>query len=141
VSALDSLIRINRYKLDERRRQVAELERLVERLRAESLRLEQELTSEQQVAAASFEAGHAYAGYARDLIDRRHKLAASIAEVDGQIETARAALAESFREVKRYEITAANRAKRERMTAERRQRIAQDEVALQIYRRRAGAGD
>jgi flagellar FliJ protein len=135
VSALDSLIRVNKYKLDERRRQLAELERLVEWLRGESLRLEQELTSEQQVAAASLDAGHAYGGYARDIIDRRQKLAASIDDAETQILTAREALAESFREVKRYEITAANRNTRERLTAERKQRIAQDEVAAQIHRR------
>lgn len=135
MSALDSLIRINRYKLDERRRQLAELERLVERLRSESLRLEQELTSEQQIAAASHEAGHAYGSYARDIIERREKLAASIADAEAQILAARDALAESFREVKRYEITAANRGIRERLAADRRQRIAQDEVASQIHRR------
>jgi flagellar FliJ protein len=137
VSALDSLIRINKYKLDERRRQLAELERLVERLNSESARLEQELTSEQQVAAASLEAGHAYGGYARDIIERRHKLANSIADAESQILTAREALAESFREVKRYEITAANRGTRERLAAERKLRIAQDEVAAQIHRRNA----
>jgi flagellar FliJ protein len=135
VSALDSLIRVNKYKLDEHRRQLAEMERLVERLRNESLRLEQELTSEQRVAGASHEAGLTYGGYARDIIERREKLAASIADAEGQILTAREALAESFREVKRYEITNASRGTRERLAAERRQRIAQDEVASQIHRR------
>jgi flagellar FliJ protein len=137
MSALDSLIRINRYKLDDRRRQLAGLERLVDRLRNESLRLEQELTSEQRIAAASHEAGHAYGGYARDIIERREKLAASIADAEAQILAARDELAESFREVKRYEITAANRGARERLAADRRQRIAQDEVASQIHRRGA----
>jgi flagellar FliJ protein len=135
VSALDSLIRINRYKLDEHRRQLAELERLVERLRNELLRLDQELTSEQRIAAASHEAGHAYGGYARDIIERREKLTASATDAEGQILAARDALAESFREVKSYEITAANRGTRERLADERRQRIAQDEVAAQIHRR------
>ena len=136
MSTLDTLIRVNRWKLDERRRQLGELERLFERLGSESVRLEQELTREQLVAAASPEAGYAYAGYARDLIERRTKLAASISEVEGQLIVAREALAESFGEVKRYEIAAANRQKRDRVAVERRQRIVQDEVALQVYRRR-----
>lgn len=139
MSTLDSLIRINRWKLDERRRQLGELERLFERLGSESVRLEQELTSEQRVAGASPEAGYTYAGYARDLIARREKLAASISEVEGQLIAAREALAESFGEVKRYEIAAANRQKRDRLALERRQRIVQDEVALQVYRRRNDA--
>jgi flagellar protein FliJ len=139
VSALDSLIRINRWKIDEQRRQLGELERLAERLRGESMRLEQELTSEQQVAAASLEAGYSYPGYARELIERRRKLADSLAEVEGQMTAAREALADAFREMKRYEITAANRSKRERLAVDRRQRIVQDEVAMQIFRRRETA--
>jgi len=137
MSTLDSLIRVNRWKLDERRRQLGELERLFERLGSEAIRLETELTSEQHAAGASPEAGYAYAGYARELIVRRQKLAASISEVEGQLIIAREALAESFGEVKRYEIAAANRQKRERLAVERRQRIAQDEVAAQIHRRNA----
>jgi flagellar export protein FliJ len=139
VSALDSLIRVNRWKIDEQRRQLGELERLAERLRGESMRLEQELTSEQQVAAASLEAGYSYPGYARELIERRRKLADSLAEVEGQMTAAREALADAFREMKRYEITAANRSKRERLAVDRRQRIVQDEVAMQIFRRREAA--
>ena len=136
MSTLDTLIRINRWKLDERQRQLGELERLFERLGNEAVRLEQELTREQLVAGTSAEAAYAYAGYARDLIARREKLAASIAEVEGQLIVAREALAESFGEVKRYEIAAANRQKRDRVAGDRRQRIVQDEVALQLYRRR-----
>jgi flagellar export protein FliJ len=140
MSTLDSLIRINRWKLDEQRRQIAELERLAGRLREEADRLVQELSSEQRVAGASFEASLGYPNFARELIERRRKLAASIAEVDSRIATARDALAETFGEVKRYEITAANRAKRERAAAGRKQAIALDEVALEIHRRRAAEG-
>jgi len=139
MSTLDTLIRVNRWKLDERRRQLGELERLFERLRSEAVRLEEELLREQQVASTSTEAGYAYAGYARDLIQRREKLAASIGEVEGQLIVAREALAESFGEVKRYEIAAANRQKRDRAAGDRRQRIVQDEVAMQVHRRRNAA--
>jgi flagellar FliJ protein len=140
MSTLDSLIRVNRWKLDERRRQLGELERLSERLGSEAIRLEQELAGEQKVAGSSLEGSYAYAGYARELIARREKLSASISEVEGQLIVAREALAESFGEAKRYEIAAANRTKRDRLSAERRQRISQDEVALQVYRRRNYAG-
>jgi flagellar export protein FliJ len=136
MTALDSLIRVNRWKIDEQRRQVGELERLAERLREEGGRLAQEMAGEQRIAGASLEAGFAYAGYARELIERREKLAGSLAEVEERMRAAREELAEAFREMKRYEITAANRAKRERVANDRRQRILQDEVALQIHRRR-----
>ena len=137
MSTLDTLIRVNRWRLDEQRRQLGELERLAERLRGEYLRLEQELTSEQLVAGASHEAGLAYPGFARELIERRRKLAASLDEVDGRIANAREALAETFGEVKRHEIAAANRSKRERAALARKQGIAQDEISIEMHRRRS----
>jgi len=140
MSTLDSLIRVNRWKLDERRRQVGELERLSERLGNEAIRLERELAGEQKVAGSSPEGSYAYGGYARELIARREKLSASISEVEGQLVVAREALAEKFGEAKRHEIAAANRTKRDRQSVERRLRISQDEIALQVYRRRNDAG-
>ena len=95
------------------------------------------MASEQQVAGASHEAGLAYPAFARELIERRRKLAASLDEVEGRIASAREALAETFGEVKRHEIAAANRTKRERATAARKQGIAQDEIAMQMHRRRS----
>jgi flagellar protein FliJ len=139
MSALESLIRVNRWRLDEQRRQLAELDRLAERLREEATRLEQELSSEQKVAGASYEAGLGYPNFARELIERRHKLAASLGEVESQIIAAREALAETFGEMKRYEIAVANRSKRDRLVAARKQSIAQDEIAMQMYRRRRAA--
>lgn len=139
MSALESLIRVNRWRLDEQRRQLAELDRLAERLRGESLRLEQELANEQRAAGASYEAGLGYPNFAQDVIERRRKLAASLAEVESQIAAARDAVSETFGEMKRYELAAANRAKRDRLAAARKQGIAQDEIAMQMYRRRRAA--
>jgi chromosome segregation ATPase len=139
VSALDTVIRVQKWQLDERRVQLAELERLEARLKGEAEKLVRELESEQRVAANDDEARCAYASYAVALLDRQAKLNASIAEVEGQIQRARDALAESFQEVKRYELAAANRRGRERAHINRKMQIAQDEMALQIFRRRGTA--
>jgi flagellar FliJ protein len=137
VSALDTVIRVQRWQLDERRAQLAELERLETRLKGEAQRLIQELEAEQRVAANdSAGAGRGYTSYAGALGERQTKLNASIAEVVEQIQRARDALAESFQEVKRYELAAANRRNRERAQANRRQQVIQDELGLQIFRRR-----
>jgi flagellar export protein FliJ len=136
VSALDTVIRVQKWQLDERRVQLAELERLEARLKGEAEKLVRELESEQRVAANDDEARSAYANYAVALLDRQAKLSASIAEVEEQIQRARDALAECFQEVKRYELAAANRRSRERAHINRKMQIAQDEMALQIFRRR-----
>ena len=71
MSALESLIRLHRWQLDERRRQLAELDTLGDKLRLEQTRLTAEERQEQSVAASSHEAATAYGPYARRLIERR----------------------------------------------------------------------
>jgi flagellar export protein FliJ len=135
LSGLDSMIRVHKWQLDERRQQLAQLERLQERLQGEQRRLDEELVGEQKAATASDEAGFAYPDYAKALADRRAKLLHSLGEVEGQLARAREALAESFAEVKRYEMAQATRERRGRAAVARKQQIQQDELAIQMYRR------
>jgi flagellar export protein FliJ len=136
MSALDSLIRLHRWQLDERRRQLADLDQLLYKLRQEELKLDAEQSTEQQVAGASAEAAFGYGGYARGVVERRRKLAQSIVEVEQQIVQAREALAETYQEVKRYEITASNRLHQQRQKLDRQQQRMMDEIAVEGYRRR-----
>jgi len=141
MSALESLIRLHRWQLDERRRDLATLEDLAARLQGERRKLDEEDERERAVASASPEAAFGYAGYARSLIDRRRKLEQSQAEVAGQIVRARDALGEAFQEVKRYEIAAANRQKQAEQRDARRQQQALDEVGVEGFRRKAARGE
>ena len=138
MSALDSLIRLHRWQVDERRRHLADLEGLATQLTEESHRLDREETREQAAAAASPEAAITYAAYARRLIERRRKLAQSQAEIVEQMERSRALLAEAFQEVKRYEIMAANRLRQQQRREERRQQQALDNLGVEAFRRRGG---
>jgi flagellar export protein FliJ len=138
MTALQSLIRLHRWQVDERRRQLAQLEALGEKLRGEQQRLEAEQRSEQTAAEGSPEGAYAYGSYAGALAERRRTLAQSFAEVEQQILKARDALAEAFQEMKRYEITAANRQRQQRAKLARRQQGALDDVAIDNYRRREG---
>jgi flagellar protein FliJ len=141
VSALDSLIRLHRWQVDERRRHLADLEGLAAQLTEEHHRLDRDEAREQAAAAASPEAAFAYAAYARQLIDRRRKLAQSQAEVAEQIERSRAALAEAFQEVKRYEIMAANRTRQQQRREARREQRVRDDLGAEAVRRRGATKD
>jgi flagellar export protein FliJ len=137
MSSLDTLIKLHRWQLDEQRRKVTEFENLAEKLRAELHRLDSEEQFEQGVAGGSHEANYAYGGYAKSLIDRRAKLTRSIDETEQQISEARAALADSYAEVKRYEIAAANRLLAKHRGIERLRQQELDEVALAGHRRKS----
>src|SRR5260221_11171468 len=75
VSALDSLIRLHRWQVDERRRHVADLEGLAAQLTEEHHRLDREETREQAAPPPPPEAAATYAPNARQLIDVRRNLA------------------------------------------------------------------
>ncbi len=137
MTAIDSLIRLHRWQLDERRRQLAELETLAEKLRGEEARLLAEQANEQKVASASTDAASAYGAYAAHVIEKRGKIAQSLASVEQQVAMARDALSESYREVKRYEVAAASRAAQQRKRAARLQQRTLDEIGGETHRRRS----
>lgn len=139
MSALDSLIRLYKWQLDERRQQVAELERLEIRLKSELQKLHDEVAAEQRAAAGSTEAAQAWSGWSTVATARRKTLETSIVEAQEQMVRAREALAEAFQEVKRYEIALATREKREKISLSRRAQQRQDEIALQTFRNRRSA--
>jgi flagellar export protein FliJ len=135
MNGLDGLIRLNKWKLDEKRLALAELERLAARLRDQLTMLEREMAAEQKVAAGSVEAGIAYGHYAKGVIVRRATIKQSLAEVEGQIRLALDDVAEAFRDLKKFDIV---KARRDRDAAEKAKRLQQsqlDEMGLQLHRR------
>ncbi len=132
MSAIDHLMRLHRWQLDERRRHLAELEELAERLRAEQYRLDAE-SEREQAASASPDAGFTEVGYVGQLVERRRKLVQSRAELAERIVRARDALAEADQELKRYEIIIANRARQQELREERRH---PGDIAPEMFRRR-----
>lgn len=137
MRTLATLIRVHQYKLDEKRRELADFERLRADLTTRRDRLEAELAAE-QAAAKTVECGaFAYGGFALGVISRREKLAASLAEIDVRIEAAREEVAAAFQELKRYEIVLAARQKKLRAELDRKEQMRLDEVSLDMHRRRS----
>ncbi len=101
MSVLESLLRLRRRQCAERRRYLAELELLAQRLRADSRRLRAEI-------ARAVAAGNPV--FSRALIERHGKLERSVAAIDGHIATAGDALAAAERELKRHELASTQRA-------------------------------
>jgi flagellar export protein FliJ len=136
VSALDQLVRLHGWTLDERRRKVVDLEQLCERLQADLDRLDGELKREEATASGSIELQAAFTAYAAVARKRREKLARSVADVGLEIARAQDEVTEAFQELKRYEQALANRKSRAADEQRRRDQNAADEVGLQIHRRR-----
>ncbi|MGQ9368848.1 flagellar FliJ family protein [Azospirillum sp. A39] len=136
MNSLKTVIRLHKWQLDEKRRALADLQNLGDRLRSEAEKLEQEILHEQETALANGEVAFGYANFARAARDRRHRLADSIREVERQITVATEAMAEAFQELKRYELAEEERLRREKEKLKRREAALLDETALIGFRRR-----
>ena len=136
MSSLDSLIRLHGWRLEEKRRVLADLESLMDELKRRARDLEAEIHNEQSAAAGSDEAAYAYGAYAAEAINRREKLAQSAVEIASKIELARDDVRTAFQEVKKYEIALERKVKRERLEAARRERIEENDLGVEVFRRK-----
>ena len=136
AKGLKTLIRLARWEVDEKRRVLVALQTREEEILATIRASEQQLIHEQQVASQDPEAAYLYGAFANAWLKYRAQLEATLAEVRAQIEIARDELAEAFRQVKTYEITQANREKREKEEADRKEQAVMDELGIEIHRRR-----
>ena len=93
MSVLENLLRLHRRECEDRRRYAAELELLAERLRADAGRLRGEMV--EFASNVSVKDG--------PLTERCLKLELSVAELDGRLAAAHAALAAAEQQLKLYE--------------------------------------
>ena len=103
-SRSESLIRLKKFQVDEKRRQVAQIEAMIldfERMAAE---LDQQIEIEQQKTGISDVAHFAYSTFAKAAIARRDNLLASAQDMKGKLETAQDDLAEAIEELKKIEL-------------------------------------
>ncbi len=135
-SGLHTLIRLHKWRLDEKRRALAELQALADKLAQDTARLEREIIAEQEIARTSPEASFGYGNFAKQAIERRRRLAQSVAQVEHQIAEATEEMAEAFQELKRYELAQEGRDRRDEAKRKVRENAALDEMALSGFMRR-----
>ena len=100
-----TLIKINDWEVDEKRRILADQLRQQALLQDRLSALEQEITQEQEFAQAMpTEAGLTYAAYAEVATERRENLKKAIILQSHGVEAARERLREAYLELKKYEI-------------------------------------
>src|SRR3990170_6118660 len=101
MSALNSLVRVHSWALEEKQQKLAELERLADKLRADLAALETELAQEQTAASRSIEGSIAFPAFVAAALERRKRLRESIVNVERACQTAREEVNQAFQEVKR----------------------------------------
>jgi predicted nucleic acid-binding Zn-ribbon protein len=136
VSGLDQLLRLQRWTLDEKRRQASDLELLIERLIQDIAKLDDQVEREIEASRANLELQRALPGYRQAMKGRRERLDKSLVDLRGELEKLRDQITESFSELKKTEQTVKNRQQRQRMNERRKDQAISDEVGLQQHRRK-----
>lgn len=136
MSGLKTVIRLNKWQLDEKRRALTELHNLREQLLEQIRRLEAEIEREREVARNDVVAARTFAGYLKAARERRSRLDQSVAEVDRRIAEAEEEVAEAYRELKKFELAEEERVRRENLKLRRKEDALLDETAGIGFRRR-----
>ena len=117
MKSRDTLIRLKRFQLEEKRRRVRQIELMLAEFTRMSAELDREIANEEKRAGISDPHHFAYPTYARAASARRDNLKSSIAELAAQIDDAKAAQEEAQAELLKFE-TLENRDKTNDRTIE-----------------------
>src|SRR6201991_2866061 len=104
MKSRETLIRLKKFQVDEKRRRVAQIEGMIADFQRMSVDLEREIQTEQERAGINDPTHFAYPTYAKAAIQRRENLTRSADELRIQLEDAKSLLSEAFEELKKVEL-------------------------------------
>src|SRR5712691_9146542 len=104
MKSRETLIRLKKFQVDEKRRKVAQIEGMLAEFDRMAADLDREILAEQERAGIHDPAHFAYPTYAKAALTRRDNLKRSAGDLKGQLDDARAALGEAFEELKKVEL-------------------------------------
>jgi flagellar export protein FliJ len=135
MKSRDTLLRLKRFHVDEKRRQVVQIETMIAEFERMAGDLDREILQEQEKAGIHDIAHYAYPTYAKAAMTRRDNLKRSADELVGQLTDAQDALAEAFEELKKIELLEERDVARERVAEAARDQSEMDRIGL------AGSGE
>ncbi len=130
MKSRETLIRLKRFQVDEKRRKVAQLEGMIAEFERMAGDLDREIKVEQDRTGIHDPGHYAYPTYAKAALGRRDNLKNSAVELRGQLEDARAALGDAFEDLKKVELLDERDQARERAEAESREQASLDSIGL-----------
>lgn len=136
MRGLPSLIKMHGLRLDEKRRKLAELERMRAALIERREALEAEIASEKAGAAAKPETQADFGAYIRAALKRRETLDRSIFDIDRESEAANEEVAEAYRELKKFELVKQRQDADALLEGNRREQADLDEIGLNNFLRK-----
>ena len=135
-NSLNTLIRLHKFSLDEKRKELGRHLRFEAALMKRKELLEARYAEETAVAEQNPLAAVTLGKFIDWYLDEQQKADDALVAVRAQIEQVRDEILEAFQTLKTYEITQSNRDKREKAELERKMTAVLDEIGLVLNRRR-----
>jgi flagellar protein FliJ len=130
MKSRETLIRLKKFQVDDKRRRVAQIEGMIAEFERMATDLDREIETEQTRAGIHDPAHYAYPTYAKAAMQRRENLKTSAGELKGQLDDAKAALQEAFEELKKVELLDERDQMRERAEDNAREQADMDAIGL-----------
>ena len=130
MKSRETLIRLKKFQVDEKRRRVAQIEGMIAEFDRIAGDLEREIKTEQDRAGIHDPGHFAYPTYAKAAMQRRENLRRSVSELRAQLDEAQAALGEAFEELKKVELLDERDQMRERAEEEAREQAELDAIGM-----------
>jgi flagellar FliJ protein len=130
MKSRETLIRLKKFQVDERRRKVAQIEGMIAEFERMAGDLDREIKTEQDRAGIHDPGHFAYPTYAKAAMQRRENLQRSADDLRIQLESATGALAEAFEEMKKIELLDERDQMREREEENAREQAELDAIGL-----------
>jgi flagellar protein FliJ len=137
MKSRNSLIRLKRFQVDEKRRQVVQIEMMIAEFERMASELDDQILSEQKRSGITDVTHFAYPTFAKAAMARRDNLMGSANDLRGQLDAAQAALSEAIEDMKKIELLEERDHLRERGAQEAAEQDALDEVAGRMSYRSA----
>jgi flagellar export protein FliJ len=129
MKSRNSLIRLKRFQVDEKRRQVMQIEMMIAEFERMAAELDEQILTEQKRSGITDITHFAYPTFAKAAMTRRDNLMGSANDLRGQLDAAQAALSEAVEEMKKIELLEERDQLRERSAQDAAEQDALDEVA------------
>lgn len=136
MKGISSLIRIHKWKLDEKRRAISDMENLLAGFKNQLAKLDRDQQFEQKIATDNPDTQFAYANYLTITKQRRLNLLNSIADAETRIAIAQEEVAEIFQELKKYEISEETRLRQLKELQDKRLQQEMDAISIDLHRRK-----
>jgi flagellar export protein FliJ len=134
-SRSESLIRLKKFQVDEKRRQLTQIEMMVADFERMAGELDHQIEIEHQKTGISDVAHFAYSTFARAASQRRDNLLASANDMREKLEAAQDNLAEAIEDLKKVELLDQREHQREGAEQAKQEQAEYDDIARMRFKR------